>query len=252
MSYFMYHNKKIFFEEYGTGMPLLLLHGNSLSSKMFLPIIDDLQKYAKVILIDFLGNGCSDRILEVPDNLWYDEALQTISLIDYLGYSQVNLLGSSGGALVALNVALERPELIGKIIADSFEGEEPLDSFVKNIYQDRQSSKENQWLRNFYKQNHGEDWEHVVDNDTFAIYKHYQNHKTFFQKKLCNLKNHVLLTGSKEDEFMSGDFFERIYNQIPIQNKTICVFEHGGHPAMISNKAIFIPMVINFLEDMKK
>ena len=50
MSYFIYQNKKIFFEEYGDGIPLLLLHGNSLSSRMFLPIIDDLQKYTKVIL----------------------------------------------------------------------------------------------------------------------------------------------------------------------------------------------------------
>lgn len=247
MPYFMYKNKKIFFEEYGTGMPLLLLHGNSLSSKMFLPIIDDLQKYIKVILIDFLGNGYSDRILRVSDDLWYDEALQTISLIDYLGYSQVNLLGSSGGALVALNVALERPDLIKKVIADSFEGAKPLDSFVTNIYQDRQSSKKNMWLKNLYEQNHGEDWEQVVDNDTLAIYTHYQNHKTFFHKKICELKTPVLLTGSKEDEFMPGNFFERIYSEIPIQNKIIHIFEHGGHPAMISNKDTFIPMVINFL-----
>jgi hypothetical protein len=51
MPYFMYQNKKIFFEEYGTGTPLLLLHGN--------------------------------------------EAQQAILLIDYLDYSQINLLGSN-------------------------------------------------------------------------------------------------------------------------------------------------------------
>ena len=201
MPYFTYQNKKIFFEEYGTGIPLLLLHGNSLSSRMFLPVVDDLQKYAKVILIDFLGNGYSDRLSSISDDLWYYEAQQAISLIDYLGYSQVNLLGSSGGALVALNIALERPDLVGKIVADSFEGETPLESFVANIYQDRAISKENLWLRTLYQQNHGDDWENVVDNDTLAIYTHYQNHKTFFHKDLCGLNLPVLLTGSKEDEF---------------------------------------------------
>ena len=80
MSYFIYQNKKIFFEEYGDGIPLLLLHGNSLSSRMFLPIIDDLQKYTKVILIDFLGNGYSDRTSHISDDLWYDEALQTTQI----------------------------------------------------------------------------------------------------------------------------------------------------------------------------
>lgn len=252
MPYFMYQNKKIFFEKYGTGTPLLLLHGNSLSSRMFLPVVDDLQKYTKVILIDFLGNGYSDRISSISDDLWYDEALQAISLIDYLGYSQVNLLGSSGGALVALNIALERPDLIGKIIADSFEGERPLDSFVTNIHQDRALSKENPWLRTLYQQNHGDDWEEVVDNDTLAIYTHYQKHKTFFHKKLCELKVPVLLTGSKEDEFMSGDFFEKVYRNLPIGNKKICIFEHGGHPAIISNKDTFIPLVIRFLENTEK
>ena len=252
MSYFIYQNKKIFFEEYGDGIPLLLLHGNSLSSRMFLPIIDDLQKYTKVILIDFLGNGYSDRTSHISDDIWYDEALQTISLIEYMEYSQINLLGTSGGALVALNVALERPDLVGKIIADSFEGEIPLDSFVTNIHQDREFSKKNPWLRNLYKQNHGEDWEQVVDNDTHAIYLHYQTHKNFFHKKLRELKVPVLLTGSKEDEFMSGDFFEKIYNDIPIPNKTIHIFEHGRHPAIISNKSSVGPMVINFLEDKKK
>ncbi|MFQ7801929.1 MAG: hypothetical protein ACLRHW_20960 [Coprobacillus cateniformis] len=51
---------------------------------------------------------------------------------------------------------------------------------------------------------------------------------------------------------MSGDFFEKIYNDIPIPNKTIHIFEHGRHPAIISNKSSVVPMVINFLEDTKK
>lgn len=47
-------------------------------------------------------------------------------------------------------------------------------------------------------------------------------------------------------------FFEKIYNDIPIPNKTIHIFEHGRHPAIISNKSSVVPMVINFLEDTKK
>ena len=35
-------------------------------------------------------------------------------------------------------------------------------------------------------------------------------------------------------------------------NKTIHIFEHGRHPAIISNKSSVVPMVINFLEDTKK
>ena len=51
---------------------------------------------------------------------------------------------------------------------------------------------------------------------------------------------------------MSGEFFENVYTKLPIRDKRICIFEHGGHPAMISNKDTFIPLVISFLENIEK
>lgn len=44
MSYFVYEGKKIFYEEVGEGQPLLMLHGNTASSKMFAGIIPTLAK----------------------------------------------------------------------------------------------------------------------------------------------------------------------------------------------------------------
>ena len=35
MSVFKYGDRSIFYEEYGTGKPLVFLHGNTASSKMF-------------------------------------------------------------------------------------------------------------------------------------------------------------------------------------------------------------------------
>ena len=45
---------------------MLLLHGNSVSSKMFQGIIDLYKEDYKVILIDFLGHGRSDRLEQFP------------------------------------------------------------------------------------------------------------------------------------------------------------------------------------------
>ena len=44
MSFFSYKNKKIYYEESGEGIPLLLLHGNTGSSRMFLPLVPLLSK----------------------------------------------------------------------------------------------------------------------------------------------------------------------------------------------------------------
>ena len=57
----------------------------------------------------------------------------TLDMFEESNYKKVNLIGTSGGALVAINVALERPDLVNKIVADSFEGEFALDHFA-SIY----------------------------------------------------------------------------------------------------------------------
>ena len=81
MSYFKYQGKNIYYEETGNGRPLLLLHGNTASSNMFYEITGKYAAHHKVILMDFLGHGRSDRLPEFPADLWFDEAMQVIELI---------------------------------------------------------------------------------------------------------------------------------------------------------------------------
>ena len=57
MSYYFYNDYKIYYEEYGEGEPLILLHGNTSCGKMFDPIIPKLAKEFNVIVPDFLGCG---------------------------------------------------------------------------------------------------------------------------------------------------------------------------------------------------
>ena len=74
MSYFLFDNKKVFYNEFGMGTPLLFLHGNTASSMMFFEIVEKYKDNFKVILIDFLGHGKSDRLSEFPADLWFYEA----------------------------------------------------------------------------------------------------------------------------------------------------------------------------------
>lgn len=39
MAYFIYKSKKIFYREVGEGVPVVFLHGNTASSKMFEPLL---------------------------------------------------------------------------------------------------------------------------------------------------------------------------------------------------------------------
>ncbi len=252
MSYFTFENKQVYYQELGSGSPILFLHGNTASSNMFGAIAKEYMQKHKVILIDFLGHGDSERIEAFPTDLWFYEAKQVIAFLEEKNYSKVNLIGCSGGALVAINVGLERPELVNKVIADSFEGEVALKEFTENIVEERRLSKQDKNARMFYSFMHGEDWEKVVDCDTLAISKHAKELGKFFHHSLENFHPSLLLTGSKEDEFISAlepSFFEKNYSKIieKIGHGAFFIFEKGGHPAMLSNQEEFLIISETFL-----
>ena len=253
MSYFMFENKKVYYNEIGVGTPLLFLHGNTASSVMFNEIADKYKENFKVILIDFLGYGKSERLKEFPADLWFYEAQQVIALMKEKGYTNVNIIGSSGGALAAVNVGLEAPALVSKIIADSFEGEVPLKQLTENIAEDRERSKHDENAKMFYRYMQGNDWESVIDNDTSAIIRHEKEVGRFFHADLNEFKPDILLTGSRKDEFFCGispDYFEKVYGEMlsKIGHGEFHLFNGGGHPAMLTNADEFYKLSMDFLK----
>lgn len=248
MAYFKYQSHKIYFEEIGMGIPLLMLHGNTASSKMFSEIATNYVKNYKVILIDFLGCGKSDRIKNFAEDLWYDEAMQVIHFLNEQGYKKVNIIGTSGGAITAINIALERPDLVNKIVADSFEGEKASPSITEGLSIGREASKHNPGARMFYEMMNGIDWESVVDADTKAVIAHANNIVDFFHKSIAGLIPEVLFTGSKEDAFVPKGFYEKEFAEMinKIGHGKQHIFEQGKHPAMMSNQEQFIAISKDF------
>lgn len=248
MAYFKYHDKSIFYEEYGQGEPLIFLHGNTASSKMFELLMPLYAENFRCILIDFLGNGQSDRIEKFSSDMWYDEAMQTVALIEHLQCGKVSLIGTSGGAWAALNAALERPDLFYRVIADSFDGRTLNDKFSDNLLSERKMAKANLQARQFYEWCQGTDWETVVDLDTEALLKCEKENRPLFHKSLEEMKIPVLLIGSKEDE-MCRKNLEQEYKEMAtlIPNATIKMFEHGGHPAIATNAENVAKIIYNFI-----
>jgi pimeloyl-ACP methyl ester carboxylesterase len=98
--------------------PLILVHGLLLSQQMHKPLAEDLAARGnRVITIDLLGHGESDR----PRDMWrYSMRFfgdQVVALMDALGIDEAVVMGTSLGANTALNVALTAPErLRGMVI----------------------------------------------------------------------------------------------------------------------------------------
>jgi pimeloyl-ACP methyl ester carboxylesterase len=100
------------------GRPLILVHGLLLSQAMDRPLAQDLAAAGnRVITVDMLGHGESDR----PRDMWRYSmrffAQQIVALMDHLQIEQAVVMGTSLGANAALEVALEAPErLKGMVI----------------------------------------------------------------------------------------------------------------------------------------
>lgn len=248
MPYFNFEDKKIFYKESGCGEPLFLLHGDTASGRMFEPLLPLYREHFRVILIDFLGNGRSDRLDVFPEDLWIRQAGQVIALIEHLNIRKANLLGASGGAWVAVNAALERPDLIRKVIADSFDGRTLDTDFAKNLFEEREAAKQDAFARQFYEWCQGEDWETVVDLNTEALLRCAKSKRPLFITDLRELSVPILFTGSKGDTMCRKNMLQeytKMKNLVP--NGSIFMFPEGEHPAMVSNAEKFAKLVLNFM-----
>lgn len=109
-------NKKIYYEEYGEGTPLILLSGGGLnrSIKDFENCIPGLAKHYRVIAPDTPGQGRSEQ----ADTLTYGILLEFASkLIDSLKIDSAYVMGWSDGGIVGILLAEKRPDKIRKVIA---------------------------------------------------------------------------------------------------------------------------------------
>lgn len=249
MAYFKYADKSVFYEEYGQGKPLIFLHGNTASSKMSELIIPLYEEHFRCILIDFLGNGQSDRVETFSPDMWYDEALQTIALAEHLQCGKVSLIGTSGGAWAAVNAALEHPDLFHAIIADSFDGRTLNENFSANLLSERKAAKENIQSREFYEYCQGADWEKVVDLDTEALLKCAEEKRPLFHKPLEELKTPILFMGSREDESCRNNMEEE-YKEMASKcsQSSVFLFPSGGHPSLFSNAEQSATLIKKFID----
>ena len=248
MSYLIYQSKKIYYSETGSGKPVIMLHGDTASSTMFEMLLPLYQENFKVILIDFLGNGKSDRVDKFPADLWISQAQQVIALIEHLNYEKVNLVGTSGGAWVAVNTALKRPGIIEKVVADSFDGRTLHEGFAKNLLAERTFAKNDKFAKQFYEWCQGEDWEKVVDLNTKALIECAEKKLPLFMKPLKTLSVPILFLGSIEDTMCREDLPEE-YEQMKqlVLNGKIHLFQTGGHPAMLTNAESSAKVIDEFI-----
>lgn len=120
MAYFNSGSRRNYYVEFGTGHPVVLLHGIGNSGRAWAAQLAPLVAAGfRVIVPDHAGHGASSRLRE-PVGV-ADLAADVLALLDHLGIERATLAGLSLGGMVAMEAALRWPGRVDRlVVANSF------------------------------------------------------------------------------------------------------------------------------------
>lgn len=108
---------RLWYQTYGEGDPLVLIHGGFGAVEMFGPNIAALAAGRRVIGVDLQAHG---RTGPLGRPMTFEAMATDIAeLITSLGYEKADVMGYSMGGGVALRLAIDHPELVDKLVVVS-------------------------------------------------------------------------------------------------------------------------------------
>ncbi len=114
-TYAVVNGINMYYEQYGEGDPILLIHGNGGSTESFDGQIAFLSRKYKVIVADSRGQG---RSTNNADSLTYELMAEDFYLfLEQLELDSVNIVGWSDGGIIGLILARDYPEKVKKLVA---------------------------------------------------------------------------------------------------------------------------------------
>ena len=216
----------LYYEIYGSGFPLLMLHGNGGSINAFKYQIPFFEKHYKVIAIDSRLQGKSGGS---PDNLSYELMTSDFcKLLEYLKIDSANILGWSDGGINGLIMAMECSDKVNKLAVSG-----------ANIVPDSTAIPyaDIMWVKNFVE------YDTTATKIEIALNKLmlYQPNISFDDLKKINCP--VLIMAGDHD-VIKPEHTIKIFQSIP--KASLCIFPDSNHSVCQQHPELFNETVLNF------
>jgi pimeloyl-ACP methyl ester carboxylesterase len=239
---------KLYFEVYGSGSPLLLIHGGLGSIAEFKSNITDLSKYFKVIVLDNRGYGRSNNPI---DSLSYRLLTEDAKkFIEYLNLDSVNICGFSDGGIIGLYLAALYPEMVKKVIASGANYKlldpEPSDP-AKDFLSEQNVKTDSFWIQ-FRK-------EYIASNpepDKFE--KHIQQIRRMWyrdpyisKKDFIKIKAPIFLLFGDRDIIPLEHGLE-MYRLLPSETTQLCILPKTSHFTFSERSLMINKLIVEFLK----
>jgi pimeloyl-ACP methyl ester carboxylesterase len=124
MAYASVNGLELYYETYGRGRPLVLLHGGLMTIDLnWGSLVAPLAATRHVIAVELQGHGhTADTARPMTIEALADDVL---ALLDHLGIEEADVFGFSLGGLVAYEMGLRGPSRIGKLVVASADTHRP-------------------------------------------------------------------------------------------------------------------------------
>lgn len=214
------NGKNLYYEIYGEGKPLFLLHGYTQSSKSWKPYVKDYEKEYEVYLIDLTGHGKSEPFKEDLSIKSVAEDLN--SLIQYLHLENIKAIGFSFGGDVLYQLALINPSVIESMITIGAVGTWTINDFPEYLnaftFENRNDFP---WLKT----------SHDGDEHVKAMMNQFKNYTIkVSDEELQSIHPEVLIMIGDNDEGMDLEEVVRVKKNLPKSDLWILPnVAHGAH-----------------------
>lgn len=237
-------NTKIYYEEYGSGIPLLLLHGGFGSIHDFQKVIPKLAKHFRVIAVDSPGHGRSEQADTLSFDLMSDYFSQ---MIDLFKLDSVNIMGYSDGGITALLLAAKRPDKVKKIIASGVNSrmdavKPEILEYLNAVSPDFIQANQKEWLTAYQRKSPEKGkWKKYITDMTSM----YSKNVLITNQTLSNIKAEVLLVYGDRDVIKLEHGIE-LYETI--DRSKLCVIPDTPHEVFNERPEIICNIGIEFLK----
>jgi 3-oxoadipate enol-lactonase len=264
MATFQFNNKTIFYTTYGSGNPILLLNGIMMSTNSWKPFVETFSKDNFLILVDFLDQGQSDKLVGQE----YTQVIQVallVALLDHLKITQVNVVGISYGGSVALQFTIAHPDRVKRLVlfnatahtsawlmdighawnkaAQSGDGAAYYYTAIPTIYSPQFYARRLDWMKNREKV-----LVPVFSNPNFtgAMVRLTNSSETHdVRAHLSDIKAPTLIVSSEFDYITPMP--EQIFIHEHIPQSEFVILPGTGHASMYEKPLIFAALILGFV-----
>lgn len=214
---------QLYFEIYGVGEPLLLLHGFGGCGQDWLPLTSEWREQFQLIVPDLRGHGRSSPLSKPFRH--DDAASDMLVLLDHLNITSFKGLGISGGGNVLLHLATRQPGRVKAMVLVSATSYFPAQA-RPIMRQYPNSLTEQDWEMMRRRHPGGDDQIKAILASTQAFAESYDD-MNFTPPFLATIRARTLIVQGDRDPFYPVEISLEMAKAIP--QSSLWIIPGGGH-----------------------